>query len=248
MIGSIPLVTYHALDSANSNKLIAKYPMTYKRDGSKPPVIHAHGYGGSELEAVDPSNDWYRPTDVIARAGYPVVAGNLGGPATFANSTATDQIADCLTYARSSIVGAKTTGKYFVSGTSMGSAAALAYARIVGASAIAGIVMFVFAPGLQWGHDTGGFATEIEAAYGGNAGYLAALPTRDVMQFASQLAGIPILAFHSSDDTVAVSSVQTAQLDLLATYTDVTRYVTTGGHSLTGKDLTPIQAWLDAHS
>lgn len=249
------LFQQRAIDPVNSNALIVQHPLAYKRDGSKPAVIHAHGFTGSENEAIEPAGNWYRATHAIASAGYPVVAGNLGGPAGMGNATVTNQIGDCLAWARTN-VGAKATGKYFLSGTSMGALGALNRARIDGIANIAGIILWVPGTDLVYAHDKAdgtGYPVEVEAAYGGNAGYLAALPTRNPQQYGpTDLAGIPILCFHSSDDGMIAnptgSSVQTAFLNSMAAVSSVTRYVTTGGHNLTGKDLSALKAWMDARA
>lgn len=238
---------FQTFASNGGSKIIAKHPLTYKRDGSKPACVLAHGFGGSALDAVSDTAGSYRATDAIARAGYPVVAGDNAGTASMGNDAAITAMGSDLTWARSN-VGAKATGKHFVAGISMGGLAAMNYARTI-PERIAGIILFIFAFDLEWTHDTldgGAYADDVDAAYTNHAGYIAALPTHNPAQYATtDLAGIPILAFYNSDDPNGGTDLDADFLADMSAVTSVESYTATGGHALTNFDFAPLKKWMD---
>lgn len=243
------LYQQRTVDPVNSNELIFIHPLAYKRDGSARACIYCHGGGNDETESINPLGDAYRGAAAIASAGYPVVAGDLGGPWTWGNDSAVTQVGQCMDFARTAKVGAK-TGKVFLSGLSMGGLAALTAAADLGSANVAGVILFIFDAFLAWSHDTfqsGSQAASINTAYGGLSAYTAAVPTHDPSSYGPvSLAGIPILAFYSTDETDDLSTQQAAFLATMSSHTSVTAYPTTGGHTLTGKDFSPIKAWMDA--
>ena len=169
----------------------------YKPNGTKRPVVYCHGRGQSHLEGLDPT--YGPPAQAIAEMGYPVIAIDAGGTTAWGNDTALARINDALTFVRSQF-GASSQAP-LVMGTSMGGLTAFNYALQYPTS---GVLSIIGAINLSYTHDTqpiGLQATEVEAAYGGLAGYQAALPTHSPIQFGKTLR-TKVAIYYSDDDPV----------------------------------------------
>lgn len=236
---------------ANSEAVAWLSPMTYKRDGTKRPVVLFHGKGGTELEAFDAgAGAWYKAADAIATAGYPVVCPRAGGPITW--NVSTTLAGQAVTFAQGSEVGGK-SGKVFVAGTSGGFLPACKWAR-ANPSLVAGIIGLVPATDLAFVFNAyPSSQAEIDTAFGGHSAYLAALPTNNPQQYAAaDLAGIPWLIIRSTDDQPELGMpgmqstfVTTVQGSSPGKVTEVTM---TGGHSLANLPYEPIKTFLDAYA
>lgn len=181
----------------------------YAADGQHRGVIFCHGLNGYGWHPVNYPNT---VIDEMVRRGHPVISPDLGGPATWGNDAAQAKIADARTYLQGTL-GAKSGGVLLWAG-SMGTLAALNFARN-NPSLVAGVACGLPAVSLSDLHDNaaarGVSAVNIEAAYGGNAGYVAGLaahdPAANAAAYASQAAKIKL--WYSSDDTTVPASVVT---------------------------------------
>jgi pimeloyl-ACP methyl ester carboxylesterase len=145
------------------------------------PVIYCHGFAGSGT-----STSWRSESQAaddfraICGWGHPVIAGNVGGASTWGNQTSLDAVEALITWARTAY-GTRTDRVAFA-GESMGALTAL-NAAIANPDRVAAVWLRVPAMGLEWTHDNvASFTGAINAAYGGAAGYLAALDDYDPMR------------------------------------------------------------------
>lgn len=145
----------------------------------------------------------------IAGEGFVVAQGDLGqtvSQGTFGNDTVISRVGSlkAAVQAASSPVQAR-AGKVALLGASGGGTAALNYA-IANPGNVACIFLTTPLVALRRARDEnwGGYAAEIETAYGGAAGFNAAVATRDPSEPGRQaaLAGIPILISYSVNDSV----------------------------------------------
>jgi pimeloyl-ACP methyl ester carboxylesterase len=183
----------------------------YKPDGSRPGCVYCHSLGAKAMSALDPTlaqpMAW-----AIANAGLPLLATDLGGTATWGNDTAQARASDAKTALQGAVGGAK-AGKVAAIGVSMGGLSSLNWIRANPAlvSALA-LVCPVVDLGYEHDNNVNGYAASIEAAYGGAAGYAAAVAAHDPTQNAAAIAalGIPIQMWRASNDAIAVTARQDA--------------------------------------
>lgn len=139
----------------------------------------------------------------IAAAGMAVVVPGSSGW-SWGNDEAVDSIDRAVGHLRGELGCRRRVG---LLGFSMGALAVCGWARRHPGEVTA-IALVTPAVDLVDLHRRGLFTDEIEDAFGGPAGVEAALPTHDPCTFASELQGIPIRAWYSSDDPlIAWSSV-----------------------------------------
>lgn len=230
--------------------------------GSRPLVVFGHGYL-SDASFVQITNrpEW----DGLIASGFPCVATDLGGTATFGNATGVAAVAAAIAFAQGEL--SPKPGKVLLYGGSMSTLTLLNYAN-AHPSNVAAVAIVTPAPDLQYLHDiapTGtqnGFAVaewlpnlapDIEASAGGaaklNSSYYAA--TSPVVYAPSSLAGIPIHFWTSPDDVVAGGPTVTAPfISALAGSASETLLPIQGalGHSATGIDISQVITFFDQSS
>lgn len=140
----------------------------------------------------------------FADAGIPVIACDLGGAATWGNDTAQSRIQSAWDYlvAQSGCA----SDKVLLYSRSMGTFEAWlwALANPTKVAAIASSLLAVDLIGIHDG-DLGGFATEIETAYGGSSGWNAAKAAHDPYSLRASYAGLfPSAIWYSTDDPLAL--------------------------------------------
>jgi hypothetical protein len=237
------------LDPSSGQPAIVLTRMEWRGDGSKPAVLYSPGHGGDDTQAMDPQLGG--AASAAAVAGYPVVSAGVlppqwGGPAIVT------RVGHQRTLAQSSTVGAK-TGGVFLMGTSMGFLACCNWARQNKAT-VKGIIGLIYASDLEFAHDVvdgGIWASQVEAAFGGTAGYTAALPTYSPQLYGpTDLAGIPMLLIRSVDEHPLIVEMQADFVAAMqaASPGKVTEVLQTGGHSLTNLDTSVIKPFLDANA
>lgn len=188
-----------------------------KQDGTSPGVLLIGSHGAW-------SDNWqlaarFGQPDAIARRRFICVGTDSGS--TWGNDTAMAYYADghdilqrlpsSLTASGTAGAGAK-AGKIGLYGNSMGGTGALNYAKrhLAQISCIALVCPAVDVE-LFRATNGGGFGTaSVEAAYTNNATWQAARPTRNPVEFAAELAAIPIIIFSASDDPLIPPSTHTA--------------------------------------
>lgn len=172
----------------------------YRADGTTIGVLAGHGAGG--LSNVWLAGSVFPLVKPIADR-YPVVAGDFGGAYSWGNDTAIDAVASGKTRLQGAL-GAK-AGKVLLYGISMGGAVVLNWAR-QHLDDVAGILLIKPAVGIEdiRANNRDGLAAGIEAAYGGNAGWQAAKPTHNPVQYAAELDGIPIHIWYAEDDETTI--------------------------------------------
>jgi Alpha/beta hydrolase family len=176
----------------------------FGRDGSESGILFAHGAGNSGLSALTPGN-FHRYNARALGARWPVIAADLGGTSTFGNDTFIDRCAEARTFLEASI-GADSDGGLFLVGASMGTTICN-YARQHLAD-VKAIALLLGPPDFEAARATNrqSLQAPIEAAYGNNAGWQAARPTHNPLEFADELAGIPIKCWYGDVDTTVLPS------------------------------------------
>jgi len=169
--------------------------------GQAVPVIYAHGLLGfastPAYRSSEAAGDDFAP---IGGWGHPVLVPDLGGPATWGNDTALAAFDAAVTWAGTAL-GCR-TDKVVVAGESMGGLLGLNWAWR-NPDKVAALWLRVPCVALEVTHDTdGGFTGTIDAAYGGHAGYLAALDGHDPMRNTGLLRRFADRAriWHATDD------------------------------------------------
>lgn len=220
-------------------------PSSWQSDGSKPAILYAHGRGGTARDFFEPSV--YSHLKALMDAGYPMVANDLGGTATFGNDTAITRLGQTRTFAQSSEVGAK-SGKVVLFSVSMGGLAVCNWAR-QNKSSVACIVMTVPATELQYFHDIGilegiNAEAEIDAAYGGHSNYVNALPTHSPLTYAAEIADLPIAIFYNTDDNMA----NPARVEAFGAAVGAEMHPSLGVHTLENINMTQLVSFIDTHT
>jgi predicted alpha/beta hydrolase family esterase len=176
-------------------------------------VFMAHGYGGTALPTYQTSF-FYEPAN-LAAGGFPVLTPDAGGASTWGNDTAMTALDGAFGYITSQPGVA--TDKIFLYGGSMGCLTVCNWA-MRNPTKVKGIILELPAVSLQDLHDNrqlvspGDIGALIETAYGGNAAYLTALPSRDPNTTANRttLSAFPFQIWYSTNDPIAVASIATA--------------------------------------
>lgn len=202
------------------------------RDGAQTPaerrraVLSVHGRNGT---ATSNLSDWSYPAlTAVATCGLPFLQCDFGGPLTFWNDTALARLHEAVLWLEARW--ALTDGVVLL-GHSMGSGLALTYAADH-PEHVAALALAWPATDLEYLH-ANGYGAEIDAAYGSNANYLAALPGHDPKQRAAtgDLDGVSITGLVSSDDTtVGVDSWDAFLGDFVGSPTPETYELGAVGH------------------
>lgn len=186
----------------------------YVRSATKRGIVACHGNSQTALTALTDS-DHRPPYFGLADRGLCVGSADLGstaGTPQWGNDTVRTRVGEVWAYLQSRF-GAK-TDKMLLLALSGGTPAALNYAR-QNPSNVAAIALLIPIPNVQDAYDNRGFSASIETAYG--SAWAASAATHDPAASGNQaaLAGIPIHAWTSSNDTAAVASVVNAYAALV---------------------------------
>jgi pimeloyl-ACP methyl ester carboxylesterase len=174
-------------------------------------AVSCHGRVATGLQLTDAN--WMRSSALaMAAAGWALISPLLASTTNWGNDAAIARVGDAIAYLRSHL--GIDSGPVALVATSMGALAALNYAR-QNPGAVSRIALLLPVVDLAYEHDNNvaGLAAEIEAAYGGAAGYAAAVASHDPMQNAAAHAGKSIKVWLASDDTTAVTARQRAFVD-----------------------------------
>jgi len=175
-------------------------------------VLHCHGAVLSDPVPLDVTATYITTFQdeplSLAKHGITSMAADMGGGDTFGNATADAAVSDAMTYIRANGANSNPVG---LVGGSMGGCVSLNWARTHLAD-VACIALIIPAVNLEdiRANNRGGYATTIEAAHGGAAAWQTARPTRNPLEYASQLAGIPIAIWYSTDDPICVPAQMNA--------------------------------------
>lgn len=172
--------------------------------GVLPGFIVCHGFNGTPENAIQPGGGAFATAQALAPLGV-VNAPDLGGPSTWGNDAAQAKFADAFNYLTNTL---GTKSPIGVVGLSMGGCLALNYFKN-NPTQISALALGMPLVDLAYAHDNN-FTAPIEAAYGGSAGYQAAVATHDPMQNTAAYVGKPIKMWRASNDTVAMTSRQDA--------------------------------------
>lgn len=214
-------------------------------NGTLPIVLVLHGATSVAILGGAPGI-----AQTLAEHGLPALAVDAGADASnayspMANDVALARIADAITYAQASLGAA--AGKVMLFGVSMGSVQVLIYAAVHPdqVSCVACALPAVDLEDVR-ANDRGGFADEIEGAFGGNAGWQAARPTRNVTQLAdNSWATVPVGLWISSGDTIALPGLANAW----AARTGAETFASgTSGHNVIGLLTDDIAVWMLSHA
>jgi pimeloyl-ACP methyl ester carboxylesterase len=173
------------------------------------PCVFGHGFYLTWDPSLLRNTPYYDDFDGVTIIGSPVFMGELGGGSTWGNDNAWDAVDDVVVWAGSTY--GTRTDKVRLIGESMGTLTVLNWAWR-NPSKVAGIALRSPVVNLELLRDQNplGLGAAAEAAYGGTAGFNAALPTHDpskntglIAQFGRRVK----LWYALSDDIVPPSSV-----------------------------------------
>lgn len=165
-------------------------------------VLYAH-QNGANANTVRASNQPY--FEVIPnQLGVPLVACDDGGPSTWGNDasqTSRTNLFNWATDLSNNRLGVL-TDKVVLMGGSMGCQVNAIWAKnnLAKVSAIVNVIGIPNVEAARAENRNGVAQGLVETAYVDNAGWQAARATHNPLEFASQLAGIPILDFYSEND------------------------------------------------
>lgn len=196
------VTTYGTLGTEVGSLLLDRLYAT----GQKPAVLYAHGLNA---QPWGPINNPMPGLERLSELGFAVSSHALGGVATWGNSASQTKMGDAKAYMQAAPVSAK-AGPVLLYGGSMGTLTALNY-TLANPSNVLAVAAILPAVSLQSLRDNAAYTASVEAAYGGNAGYLAALATHSPLVRAAEFAslGIPMKLWYSTDDTVVIPSTVT---------------------------------------
>jgi pimeloyl-ACP methyl ester carboxylesterase len=165
-----------------------------------PGMINVHGYGGGAEAYLDQA--FGNIPGVVAQRGIVNYAGDFGGISTWGNNSAVSTIGEAVDYLAASL-GA--VGPIHMLGGSMGALNVLNYAKRFPAD-VASLTLIIPLVALDAFHDEnrGGYATTVEAAYGGLAGYNADIANRDPSQWTSEVPDVPTRIYYSTNDPLCL--------------------------------------------
>ena len=170
--------------------------LAFKASSSRTGIVHSGGRGSNE---TGPLSDQYNGpiNSFLADCGYPSIAVSPG--TTWGNDTIQASLTAAKNAGQASYGFA--SGKVYLRGGSMGALNVLNW-TVNNPTLVKAMVLTTPVTDLAYMHDNniGGWATEIETAYGGLAAYQAALATHNPAQNTASLTGIPILVCYSTDD------------------------------------------------
>lgn len=183
-------------------------PRYHKRDQTRPGVVFIHGHGGDALQ--------YQPGlagpgvmfNNLVQAGFVCLSIDAGGPTPWADDDELTAISQAVTYLQNVI---KVAGKVNIFGWSMGGLASLNWVKrnpILTNRA----VMWAPATDIAYFHaNSPGYATEIDADYGGAAGWATNIAGHSPITETQNYRGLPRIRIYQglNDTTVPPSQTQT---------------------------------------
>lgn len=169
-------------------------------------IVYAPGYGGSDLSLVA-TLQMTQTRDLFPF--YPILAGSYAGATGFGNDTYITRVGQAVDFIDNNLKARSDKVAFFTG--SGGTPGILNWAKD-NVSRVACIVAGVPLVDIEDLHDNnrGGYADEVEAAYGGLAGYTAAMPTHNPAQYPEAFAGLPIRLYYSTDDPLIYPPTVTA--------------------------------------
>lgn len=210
--------SYHA----GENHLVW-LPPAWRGDGTVRPILITHAGSGQAFSVTEAEMP-------LALAGYPLVSVDYGGPALFGNDTQMARTTEALTWAGTEFGVA--TDKALLYGASQGGCHAMVYAA-ENPTKVAAMATIWPAINVDDIHDNDrlGIASDIEAAYGGLAGWNAAEPTKNPYNLFDELdaANIPTHVFYTTGDTVCLPTFVTQYEAAVSSVT--TEVIGTGDHA-----------------
>jgi pimeloyl-ACP methyl ester carboxylesterase len=238
----VPVLTAYGTQGTEPGAL----GMNARHAGGGKPVVACHGRVDFGSQFFNPI--WMRPSVLaLCEADYVVLSPDLSGQSPWGNDASQTKVGDAKARLQAAAVGAA-SGKVGLLGISAGALTALNWAR-ANPTLVAAIALICPVVDLAYEHDqnVGGFAAEIETAYGGAAGYASAVATHDPMQnTASHASGPPIRMWRTTDDTVAVTARQDAFASAVGSKL-VTTSLGTGGHTGANIDATQVVSFFQAN-
>jgi hypothetical protein len=159
-------------------------------------VVFFSGSAGNERRFLE---DEYRPlTAALAAAGLPVISAQFGGGYLWGNEVTLDRIRRAWRFG-ADLLGARDDRLLGV-GVSKGATALLNYARR-NPEDVAGVAALIPALDLEAAHDRDPrLGAEIEAAYGGAAGYRQRARAHNPATHAETYSSLPLRCWISNDD------------------------------------------------
>jgi acetyl esterase/lipase len=188
--------------SNSSEKVTVFVPASWRKDGTRRAVLFCHAAGG---DAIPAASLGAARSSLADQLGTVVIAGDLSSGHAWCNAASIQKITDHWNWAKTNL-GVK-TDKMILSGASMGGGTAVTYAG-QNPGNVAALQINIPTLNVDDIHDNdrGGFASDIETAYGGLAGWNAAEPTQNpVNQIASiASAQIPTILYANELDSICL--------------------------------------------
>lgn len=200
-------------------------------------VVWCHGANRSGIDGVSTG---YADVPRAIAEDFPVLYSDLGGLYTWGNDLSQTRINDARTWMAAQ---GAFTDKVILAAGSMGAAAACNFARTY-PGFVHGLALFIPAvdvEAIRAGNRLG-TAASIEAAYTNLAGWTAARPTHNPIEYAATaLSTFPIRIWYSSDDPVCLPS----EVEAFATAVGAElTSVGASGHDVAGIDLIQVRDWI----
>jgi len=177
------------------------YPKSWRRDGTMPGVLVAHGAGGTALECRTNSGsnlNWYKFIDALVESGYAVLSLDFGGN-TWGNVTAMSRMDAAFTYLTTTM--GASSAKVGIVGQSMGHLTAMNWAA-QNRSKVAYVVSSMGVANLANIYGNSAYTAQINIAYSGaysDATYGATY--NPYVNTATKFSGLPWLGFAGDSDT-----------------------------------------------
>lgn len=183
-----------------------KFPPASAQDG----VMFVHGAGSTATYCVDTYGRQSSLTNAVADAGFTCFSGDIGGVATWGNSTAMARMTAAYNYLQS-LPGVK-PGKVALISGSMGALTSLnwAAANPTLVSAVVSVIPVINPTDIVT-NNRGGYAALVNAAYGGawSEGTYGATYNPRTRATAGAFAGLPMLLFYGTVDTLCMPAETT---------------------------------------
>lgn len=185
-------------DIAASEGHTAAWRRTYKLSAAGRGTVHLGGRLTDDFDFDSPTSTYQAyHRELVSTLPGPLIT--IDSETTWGNSTIRTRISSARTLLNTRF--GATTDKVLLSGSSMGGLNVLSWA-IQNPTLVKAIALATPAVNLDYMHDNnvGGYAAEIDTAYGGLAAYNAAVAAHDPYQNTATLSGIPMKLWYSTDD------------------------------------------------
>jgi pimeloyl-ACP methyl ester carboxylesterase len=210
-----------------------------RRDASRIGVIALHGVTASATFV-----DLYPVANELASRSYLVVGVDAGGTTTWGNDASLAAVSDARTWL---LANGAAAGQVVLLGASMGSVVGLNWLR-ANPTLVACAQFALPIPDVEAvrAANRGGLQAGIETAYTNNAGWQAARPTHNPVEYqASLVGGAPVRLDYSTDDTIGLPAEATdfaADVDVVEAYS-----MGAVGHTYTSIDKVAVADWVEAN-